>query len=369
MFESWPLAVVGAAAVLAGALAFTVDRIGLMMPRAARYWILAFPSGVFSAIAFRVADATGDAWWAVASGNAAMVLAWCLAWNGCRAFDGRKALVGVSMAAAALAGVATLAPTPWDLVWGGDLVRSLLLTGVGVLGAGDILRGGLRTFPAALVAGGLFAARGAFSLTYAGIAVLGGSRSLELLEVVAHTVTPIAGAASAVVGVATLLVLQRQMQERADRGAVPDRPVSAASFARRVLVADRGAVLLFGIALYSRIRIAYGAPQAHALHLELLTAATASAPLDAVVGDLPGGRVGVLATGLSSEEAEALRRAIREDFERTRRGDELDIGVRVLDAGAAAGDPGVLGALGSRLDAMETAAPPAPARRSELAGS
>lgn len=369
MFESWPLVVVGGTAVLAGALAFVVDRIGLVMSRAARYWILAFPSGVFSAIAFRVADATGEAWWAVASGNAAMVLAWGLAWNACRAFDGRRGLVGVSMAAAAVAGVATLAPTPWDLVWAGDLVRSLVLTAVGVVGAVDLVRGGLRTYPAALVAAGLLAARGALSLLQVLVTVIGGSRSQELLEVVAHAATPIAGASSAVIGVITLLVLQRQAQERADRGAAPDRPVSAASFARRVLVADRGAVQLFGIALYSRIRVAYGGPQAHALHLELLAAATASAPLGAVVGDLGAGRVGLLATELNSDESEALRRVIREEFERTRRGDELDIGVRLIDVGATAGDPGVLGTLRSRLDAMETEAPPAPARHPEFTGS
>lgn len=357
MLENWPQVAVGATAILAGVLAFVVDRTGVVMAHGMRHWVLAFPTAAFAAISFLIADATGGAWWAVAGGNVCMVLAWGLVWSGCRAFNGRSSWVAVVILGGLIALLATAVPTPYDLVWEGDLARCLLIAAFNIASAIEFLRATLRPYPIARIGGVLFVANAVFSLVQAGIPVVGGPGAAELTSLLTRTVNPLFEGVCAAVGVVSILVLQRQLQQLVDRVPDPDRPVSARSFARRVLSADRGTVILMGLSLYSRLRVAYGGPQARTLQHELLDAAHDAAPAGAVVGDLGDGRVGVLVAELAPDQAVPLRQAIRRGFERRRREDELDIGIRLLDLSAPAADPGVLDTLAAEMRVLEVDEP------------
>lgn len=111
---------------------------------AGRVWAVAFMSGVLGSFAYAAWVVLPGAWWAVAVGNAAVVLSGALLWSGARAYNDRSGLVWVGAAGATAAGVAVLAAGPDGGDWAGALVLFVLIVVFAALGAMESLRAPMR---------------------------------------------------------------------------------------------------------------------------------------------------------------------------------------------------------------------------------
>lgn len=107
-------------------------------------WTLAFAAAVSTALCYFAAAWSPALWWFVALGNASSVVTTFAMWNGIRAGDGRRPLLGVTGAVAAVTMAAAWLPGPEGGEWAGGWAV-LLGTAVGAgLGGVAGLRGRLR---------------------------------------------------------------------------------------------------------------------------------------------------------------------------------------------------------------------------------
>src|SRR5690625_1721654 len=107
-------------------------------------WTLAFSGAIGTALFYVAASWNPSLWWFVALGNAASVVTTFAMWNGVRAHDGRRPLLGVTAAVATFTALAALVAGPGGGEWAGGWA-TLAGTAVGAaLGGIAGLRGGLR---------------------------------------------------------------------------------------------------------------------------------------------------------------------------------------------------------------------------------
>lgn len=97
-----------------------------------RLWSAAFIAGIMTTISFAIWGAQPSAWWAIAVGNASLVLAMGCVWAGARLFNGRRSRVLIVLGGAVLAAVAVALEGPDGGDWAGGLV---FLIGVAVFSA------------------------------------------------------------------------------------------------------------------------------------------------------------------------------------------------------------------------------------------
>lgn len=132
-----------AVAIVAGVM-FVLDTFLRKTDEAGRIWAVSFMAGILAAFAYATWVVVPGAWWAVAVGNAAMVLSPALLWCGARAYNGRRSHVWSAAVAAAAAGVAVLAAGPSGGDWAGAVVMFVLIAVFAALGAVESLRAPMR---------------------------------------------------------------------------------------------------------------------------------------------------------------------------------------------------------------------------------
>jgi diguanylate cyclase (GGDEF)-like protein len=109
-----------------------------------RIWSVAFVAGILETLAYTVQGLQPSAWWAIAVGNGAFVLAIGMLWSGHRAANGRRALTAVPLAVGALVAAAVLLRGASAGSWAGAVemfVATAVFAGLGFL---ETLRGWLR---------------------------------------------------------------------------------------------------------------------------------------------------------------------------------------------------------------------------------
>ncbi|WP_152193085.1 GGDEF domain-containing protein [Georgenia satyanarayanai] len=104
-------------------------------------WTLALTNAVTTAVFYLAASANESLWWFVALGNASSVITTMAMWNGVRADDGRRPLLGVTLGAAAVAALTTLVAGPAAGEWGGGWAVLLGTAAGALLGGAAALRG------------------------------------------------------------------------------------------------------------------------------------------------------------------------------------------------------------------------------------
>lgn len=97
-----------------------------------RLWSAAFTAGILTTVAFAIWGAEPSAWWAIAVGNASLVLAMGCVWSGSRLFNGRGSRFLIVLAGAAVAAIAVVVEGPEGGDWAGGIA---LLVGVAVFSA------------------------------------------------------------------------------------------------------------------------------------------------------------------------------------------------------------------------------------------
>jgi diguanylate cyclase (GGDEF)-like protein len=108
-----------------------------------RIWSVAFVAGILETLAYTIEGLQPSAWWAIAVGNGAFVLAIGMLWSGHRAANGRRPLTAVPLGVAALVAAAVLARGASAGMWAGAVemfVAAAVLAGLGFI---ETLRGWL----------------------------------------------------------------------------------------------------------------------------------------------------------------------------------------------------------------------------------
>lgn len=131
---------------------------------AGRIWAIAFLAGMLTSFSYIVWIQVPEAWWAIASGNGAFVVATGCMWLGCRRFNLRRvdwaAPVVVLAASGAVVGVAAGGPGGGD--WAGALWMFAALIVFAAAGAVECLRGALRASRTAWLFGVVLGFQSAF---------------------------------------------------------------------------------------------------------------------------------------------------------------------------------------------------------------
>ncbi|WP_454085897.1 hypothetical protein [Georgenia sp. Marseille-Q6866] len=112
MLDAMTLYVVSIVVITLIATAFVIEVASRGRSPVDLLWTLALSSAVTTALFYLAASASETLWWFVALGNASSVVTTLAMWNGIRADDGRRPLLGVTSGFAALAGLAVLPAGP-----------------------------------------------------------------------------------------------------------------------------------------------------------------------------------------------------------------------------------------------------------------
>lgn len=129
--------------IVAGVM-FILDTFLRRTDAAGRVWAVSFMAGILASFAYATWVVVPGAWWAVAVGNAAIVLSPALLWSGARAYNGRPHLVWIGVVGSAAAAAAVLGAGPRGGDWAGAAVMFTLIATFGVLGAIESLRAPMR---------------------------------------------------------------------------------------------------------------------------------------------------------------------------------------------------------------------------------
>ncbi|MFF2371061.1 GGDEF domain-containing protein [Agromyces sp. NPDC058110] len=129
--------------IVAGVM-FILDTVLRRSDAAGRLWAVVFMSGILASFAYAIWFVNPEAWWAVAVGNAAVVLSPALLWCGARAYNGRPTLAWVALVAGTAAAVAVLAEGPDGGDWAGALTMFVLIAVFAGLGTWETLRAPMR---------------------------------------------------------------------------------------------------------------------------------------------------------------------------------------------------------------------------------
>lgn len=135
-------------AVVAGVM-FILDTVLRTADAAGRVWAVAFMSGILASFSYATWIVSPEAWWAVAVGNAAVVLSPALLWCGARAYNGRRTFAWIALVAAGAAAVAVLAEGAEGGDWAGALVMFSFIALFAALGVWETLRAPIRVHWAA----------------------------------------------------------------------------------------------------------------------------------------------------------------------------------------------------------------------------
>lgn len=125
-------------------------------------WTLAFAGAISSALCYQAAASSPTLWWFNALGNASSVVTTFAMWNGTRAADGRRPLLGATAAAAGVAALATLLPGPDGGPWAGGWAVLLGTAAGALLGGASTFRGRLRRHRNGVALGGTLLAVGLY---------------------------------------------------------------------------------------------------------------------------------------------------------------------------------------------------------------
>ena len=109
-----------------------------------RLWSAAFTAGILTTVSFAVWGAEPSAWWAIAVGNAALVLAMGCVWSGARLFNNRSSRFLVALAGALVTALAAVVAGPDGGDWAGGVVMLLGVAVFATLAGLEALTGRMR---------------------------------------------------------------------------------------------------------------------------------------------------------------------------------------------------------------------------------
>jgi diguanylate cyclase (GGDEF)-like protein len=317
-------AVSGIIVILCGTM-FILNTILRRNDLVGRIWSVAFVAGILETLAYTIEGMETSAWWAIAVGNSAFVLAVGMIWSGNRAANSRRSLYGVPLVVAVGVALAVLLRGPEGGLWAGSFEMFVATTAFAGLGFVETLRGWLaRSLNARIVGIALLI-----------MAIYYAARSVLLLVLGHENPTFQTGFGSVpatlinlglvVVGTTTISILQNERFKRPGllipsdteaEGLLGDHQfrMLAETWLRRAM-RDRStiALVLIELANIDEINLAFGRAMGDNAIRMMGRLAVGDAPAASIVGRLSRRRFAVLFEMEDEEDARVVADRINSD--------------------------------------------------------
>ncbi|WP_213814768.1 diguanylate cyclase [Glaciihabitans sp. dw_435] len=140
IIDSQTLLLASGAVVTIAGFSFILNTILRRNDDVGRSWSIAFVCGILATFSYAVWGFVPGAWWAIAFGNAALVLSLGAMWAGCRQYNLRRSLIQVPMVAAVIVGLAVIVRGPDGGDWAGGVEMFLGIAAFSVLAGAETLR-------------------------------------------------------------------------------------------------------------------------------------------------------------------------------------------------------------------------------------
>ncbi|MDR5701459.1 GGDEF domain-containing protein [Agromyces aerolatus] len=202
------------AVVIVAGVMFILDTFLRRPDLAGRVWSASFMAGILASFSYAIWIALPDGWWAVAAGNAALVLSGALLWTGARVYNGRRDLAWISIVGAAAAAVAVLAEGPDGGAWAGGPLMFALVTGFAVMGAIESMRAPMRLNWTARGLTAMFVVVALFYAARFGVFVVSGPDSMVFQVFLGTEASAFVIIALVIVTVVSMVILQSERVPR-----------------------------------------------------------------------------------------------------------------------------------------------------------
>lgn len=230
------------AVVIVAGVMFILDTFLRRPDLAGRVWSASFMAGILASFSYAIWIAVPDGWWAVAAGNAALVLSVALLWTGARVYNGRRDLTWVSIVGGGAAAVAVLAEGPHGGAWAGGPVMFALVGGFAVMGAIESLRAPMRLNWTARGLTAMFIVVALFYAARLGVFITSGPDSMVFQVFLGTEASAFVIIGLVIVTVVSMVILQSERVPRVGEGTTgsdafaADRVLTATAF--RTVVED-----------------------------------------------------------------------------------------------------------------------------------
>jgi diguanylate cyclase len=290
-----------------------------------RLWSVAFVGGMLETLAYTIEGLEPGAWWAIAVGNGAFVLAVGMLWSGYRAANNRRALYAVPLAAGLVVALAVILRGPDGGWWAGSLEMFIGTAVFAALGFIETLRGWLsRSINARIVGiGGLVVS--AYFVMRAIVFIVAGPQS-EIFQLgFGSVVASLLCLGIIVVGSITLSLLQAERFRRPGLDAPNDteagsllgetqfRAIAEAWLQRAVRDQSTLALVLVELANIDEINLAFGRTMGDNAIRVMGRITVGDAPAAAIVGRLGRPRFALLFPMEDEDDARAVADRINSD--------------------------------------------------------
>lgn len=202
------------AVVIVAGVMFILDTFLRRPDLAGRVWSASFMAGILASFSYAIWIALPDGWWAVAAGNAALVLSGALLWTGARVYNGRRSLAWVSIAGAVAAAVAVLAEGPDGGAWAGSPLMFALVGGFAAAGAVESMRAPMRLNWTARGLTAMFVVVGLFYAARLAVFIASGPDSMVFQVFLGTEASAFVIIALVIVTVVSMVILQSERVPR-----------------------------------------------------------------------------------------------------------------------------------------------------------
>lgn len=291
-----------------------------------RIWSVGFVAGILETLAYTIEGLQPSAWWAIAVGNGAFVLAIGMLWAGSRAANERRPLVAIPLAAGVLAAVAVLLRGPDGGLWAGGVETFAAVAVFAALGFGETLRGRLAPSLNARILGIASLVLAIFYGARAVLLLAVGSESRMFQAAFGSITATLLCLGVFVIGSITVSLLQNERfrrpglaapseYEEADGllGAEHFRSLSEVWLRRAVRDRATLALVLVELANIEEISLAFGRPVGDDASRLMGRLAVGDAPAAALVGRLDRQRYAILFPMEDEDDARAVADRINAD--------------------------------------------------------
>ena len=288
-----------------------------------RLWSAAFTAGILTTVAFAIWGAEPSAWWAIAVGNASLVLAMGCVWSGARLFNGRGSRFLVVLAGAAVAALAVVLEGPDGGDWAGGATMLLGVAVFSTLAGLEALTGRMRRNLNARILAALMLIVGVYYATRAVVFLIASPDSALFRDFFGTEVTTFVTLLFVIVASTSMSILRAERSSGRDtralekvnwKGVIPDALFNSSAtdrIQRATLHGERAAFIGAEIDSLADMNTAFGRTFGDEAIEAFTSILRARMPTTALLGHRAGGRFAAVVMVEELDQAYAIIEDVR----------------------------------------------------------
>ncbi|NYD67320.1 hypothetical protein [Agromyces atrinae] len=259
-------------------------------------WWAAFSAAAFASIASALMIFLGHEWWIVAASNGFMAAAVGLYWSGARAFNGRPAMLEITVPLSLAVFIVSALPSPSGVEWAGAPLRFGTIVVFSVLVAVEALRRPLRRVRASFIVAAALLVQAVYSAARLVVFLVAGPESDVFTSIFSTFATTVLNVALVLVVTGCTIAIKIGYTHDAMLGSRVER-TSIVPMRQLVRLAERrgpdaiGLVVVASIESHRLLVSAYGRPRIDEVQQHLVAALIDTLPTGCLVSERRSGEV------------------------------------------------------------------------------